>query len=79
MHPGVYAAVGLPPFKTWRAVNRTPERLAIRHRATRSILHTVLDAGVLRPGRIPRGWRRLCGVDRSGSPVGVDQPLPNEA
>jgi P-aminobenzoate N-oxygenase AurF len=76
VHPGVYSAVGLPGWKTWREVNRTPERLAVRHRATRNIVRTLLDAGVFRPGRVPRGWRRLAGVDRFGEPVGSDFPLP---
>jgi P-aminobenzoate N-oxygenase AurF len=79
VHPGVYASVGLPGFKTWRAVNRTPERVAVRHRATRNILKALLDAGVLKRGRIPRGWRKLCGVDRHGEPIPGDMPLPGEA
>lgn len=79
VHPGVYTAVGLPGFATWRAVNRTPERVALRHRATRNVLRALLDAGVLRRGRIPRGWRRLCGVDRQGDAVSDDGPLPGEA
>jgi hypothetical protein len=78
VHPGVYSSVGLPGFKTWRAVNRTPERVAVRHRATRNILKALLDAGVLRRGRIPRGWRNLCGVDRQGEPIPGDVPLPGE-
>jgi hypothetical protein len=76
VHPGVYAAVGLPGFATWRAVHRTPERLAVQHAATRNILDALLQAGVLRRGRVPRAWRRVCGVDRHGEPVGVDAPLP---
>ena len=76
VHPGVYSAVGLPGWKTWRAVNRTPKRLAIRFHATRNIVRTLLDAGVFRPGRVPRGWRTLAGVDRFGEPVGSDLPLP---
>jgi P-aminobenzoate N-oxygenase AurF len=79
VHPGVYSSVGLPGFKTWRAVNRTPERVAVRHRATRNILKALLDAGVLKRGRIPRGWRKLCGVDRHGEPIPGDVPLPGEA
>jgi predicted metal-dependent hydrolase len=79
VHPGVYAAIGLPGGKTWRAVNRTPERIALRHRATRNILGALLDAGVLRRGRIPRGWRRLCGVDRMGEAIPGDVPLTDEA
>ena len=61
---------GCPGLDHWRAVNRTPERLAVRHAATRNILDALLQAGVLRRGRVPRGWRRLCGVDRHGEPVG---------
>jgi predicted metal-dependent hydrolase len=76
VHPGVYAAAGLPGWKTWRAVNRTPERLAVRYQATRSILRTLLDTGVFKLGRVPRGWRKLCGVDRFGEPVGPELSLP---
>jgi hypothetical protein len=76
VHPGVYSAVGLPGWPTWRAVNRTPERLAVRYHATRNIVRTLLDAGVLRSGRVPRGWQRLCGVDRLGAPVGPELSLP---
>jgi len=79
VHPGVYTAIGLPGFATWRAVNRTPERVAVRHRATRNILRALLDAEVLRPGRVPRGWRRLCGVDRNGDAIPGDVSLPGEA
>ena len=76
VHPGVYSAVGLPGWPTWRAVNRTPERLAVRYHATRNIVRTLLDAGVFRDGHVPRGWRALCGVDRFGAPVGPQLSLP---
>jgi hypothetical protein len=76
VHPGVYSAVGLPGWKTWREVNRTPERLAIRYHATRNIVRTLLDTGVFERGRVPRGWRKLCGVDRFGEPVGPPLSLP---
>jgi hypothetical protein len=76
VHPGVYGAVGLPAFKTWRAVQRTPQRVALRHAGTRPVVEALLAAGVLRRGRVPRGWRKLCGVDRNGKPVGTDIPLP---
>lgn len=69
IHPGVYATVGLDPWATWKAVNATPERIALRHQATRSVLTAVLDAGILRPGQVPKAWRQLCGVDRHGDPV----------
>ena len=69
VHPGVYAVVGLPRWSTWRAVNRTPQRLDLKHRALRPVLETLVEAGVVRRGRIPGGWRRLCGVDRRGTPV----------
>jgi hypothetical protein len=69
VHPGVYRTVGLPAMQTWRAALRTPQRLQIRYDATRPILATLLDVGVLKRGRIPFGWRSLCGVDRGGEPV----------
>ncbi len=69
VHPGVYSVVGLPRWSTWRAANRTPERLALKHRALRPLLDTLIEIGVFRGGRIPRGWRVLCGVDRRGRPI----------
>jgi hypothetical protein len=68
VHPGVYATVGLPAMATWKAANATPERIGMRHAATRPILEALLAAGVVSPGRIPRPWRRLCGVDQEGRP-----------
>jgi predicted metal-dependent hydrolase len=76
VHPGVYRAVGLPAFRTWWAVQRTPQRVAVRHAGTRAVLTAMLDAGVFERGKIPRGWRKLCGVDRHGEPVGTDVALP---
>lgn len=68
IHPGVYGTVGLDGWATWRQVRATPERIELRHRATRKVLDTLLGAGVLRPGSVPPGWQRLCGVDRGGVP-----------
>lgn len=70
VHPGVYASVGLPPWRTWRRANRSAGRIALRRDATRPIVRALLDAGVLRPGRVPRRWRALAGVDRDGQPRG---------
>lgn len=67
--PGVYRAAGLPMWKTWKAVQRTPQRIAMRHAATRPILAALMDAGVFKPGHIARGWQKLCGVDRAGRPL----------
>jgi P-aminobenzoate N-oxygenase AurF len=69
VHPGVYATVGLPRWATWRAANRTPERRALRHEAIRPVLRTLMETKIFRRGRIPIGWRRLCGVDRWGRPA----------
>jgi hypothetical protein len=66
VHPGVYASVGLPTWKTWRAVNRSAGRTALRHRALRPLLAVLMDAGAFRGGRVPRGWRHATGVDRRG-------------
>jgi hypothetical protein len=73
VHPGVYKTIGLPMWRTWRRANRSPSRVAMRHEATRPILAACLDAGIFRPGAIPRGWRKLCGVDEQGQPL-VDAP-----
>jgi hypothetical protein len=69
VHPGVYATVGLPRWRTWNRARRSVRRVAVRHEALRPIVKALLDAGVLRAGRVPRPWRRLAGVDRAGQPV----------
>jgi predicted metal-dependent hydrolase len=66
VHPGVYEAVGLPTWETWKAVQKLPRRVELRKQATRPVLAAALDAGAIRRGRVPRGWQRLCGVDRHG-------------
>lgn len=70
VHPGVYATVGLPTWKTWRAANRSPSRIALRREATRPVLDAVIAGGAVRRGRVPKGWRQLCGVDHNGDPIG---------
>ena len=69
LHPGIYRAAGLPGWSTWRAVHRSDAVTRLRHEATRPILRELQAAGAFRSGRVGRGWRRLCGVDRSGRPV----------
>jgi hypothetical protein len=69
VHPGVYGAVALPTWQTWRAVNRSAGRTAMRHRALRPLLTPLFAAGVFRGGLIPKSWRRACGVDRHGRDV----------
>ncbi len=68
VHPGVYGAIGLPTWKTWKAVNHTATRIGFRHEALRPVLGALLDAGVFRPGDINRRWQKLCGVDAAGAP-----------
>jgi hypothetical protein len=69
VHPGVYEAIGLPPWRTWFAVRRLPARSKLLRAATRPILRALIEGGSLDGGRIPRQWRRLCGVDRYGEPI----------
>ncbi len=69
VHPGVYGTVGLPTWPTWRAVNRSAGRTALRHRALRPLLTPLLEAGAFVRGRVPRGWRVACGVDRAGGAI----------
>jgi hypothetical protein len=66
VHPGVYATVGLPAWPTWKAVNRSAGRTAMRHRALRPLLNQLLEANVFRGGIVPKGWQRAGGVDRHG-------------
>ncbi|HYD09231.1 MAG TPA: diiron oxygenase [Acidimicrobiales bacterium] len=66
VHPGVYATVGLPTWKTWRAANQTPERKAVKYAAIRPIVKALLDGNVLKKGRIPKGWQQVAGVDANG-------------
>jgi hypothetical protein len=71
LHPGIYASVGLPGWKTWRKASTSPQRLALRHEATRNVLRQVIDAGFIDEQKVPRSWQRLCGVTRR------NQPAPN--
>jgi hypothetical protein len=74
--PGVYGTIGLPPMKTWLKANRSPRRLAMRYAACRPILESVIAAGFVEEGRVPRSWRRLCHVDRHGRPLADTPALP---
>jgi hypothetical protein len=69
VHPGVYATVGLPTWQTWRQVIRSPRRVEVKRQALRPILEQLMVAGAVTRGRVPTGWRRVCGVDRSGRPL----------
>jgi hypothetical protein len=69
VHPGVYATVGLPTWGTWKTVNRSAGRTALRHRALRPLFTQLLEAGVFTGYRIPTGWQRAAGVDRHGKDV----------
>jgi hypothetical protein len=69
VHPGVYASVGLPTWETWKRVNNSPRRLGLRYQACQGVLKALIEAKALRPGRLPRGWQKLCGVDRHGRPT----------
>lgn len=69
VHPGVYETVGLPGWETWKKANKSPFRLQMRYEACSGVLKALIEAGVLKKGRIPSGWRKLCGVDRAGNPI----------
>lgn len=68
VHPGVYETVGLDGWATWRRVRATPERIALRHRATRRVLDALVESEVVEIGAVPGPWQRLCGVDAHGAP-----------
>jgi hypothetical protein len=67
--PGVYETVGLPGQETWEAVQQLPQRRALLNEAMRNVLDVLVDAGALRPGRLPAGWQQVCGVDAHGRPA----------
>jgi hypothetical protein len=67
VHPGVYASVGLPGWRTWLAVRRLPQRRALRRDAARKVLDSLISAGIF--DVVPRSWRSLCSVDRTGRPL----------
>jgi hypothetical protein len=74
--PGVYTTVGLPGMKTWLKATRSDRRLAMRYAATRPILEQVINAGFFPNGKVPRPWRQLCHVDRTGEPLPDTPALP---
>ncbi|MCU1351838.1 MAG: putative rane protein [Acidimicrobiales bacterium] len=59
VHPGVYATIGLPAMKTWRAANATPVRKAMRAKACRSVVDAMVDAGIFAADRLPKRWQQL--------------------
>jgi hypothetical protein len=61
VHPGVYASVGLPGWKTWRAALHSAPRVQLRQEATKPILDVLVNSGAFKPSRIPRAWRVLTG------------------
>lgn len=58
VHPGVYATVGLPTWKTWNAARRTPERMALKRQVLHPVCDALIAAGAFRHGRPTRAWRR---------------------
>jgi P-aminobenzoate N-oxygenase AurF len=67
VQPFVYRTVGLPALRTWRQVRRLPRRVELRRQCARAVLNALIDARVIKRGRIPRAWRRVAGVCRDGS------------
>jgi hypothetical protein len=68
-HPGIYAVIGLPPRRTAWKVNHSAQQRAIVAEAMRGVLKSLLVAAPELQGRVPRGWRHICQVDRNGQPI----------
>jgi hypothetical protein len=68
-HPGIYALIGLPARRTAWKVNHSAQQRALVAEAMRGVLKSLLIAAPEMKGRVPRGWRRLCMVDRHGNPA----------
>jgi hypothetical protein len=70
-HPGIYAAAGLPALRTHRAVLRSRNHRDLIAEAMRPVVKTLLASAPELQGRVPRGWRRICQVDRQGRASGT--------
>ncbi|MHB1988753.1 MAG: diiron oxygenase [Acidimicrobiales bacterium] len=79
VHPGVYSAIGLPGYQTWRRANSTAQRRQLRYDSTRPVLDVLVDAGAVRRGSLPRAWQHLCGVDRAAKRRDLLEPVTSEA
>lgn len=70
VHPGVYETVGLPGWKTWKAVRTSEARRAMKAEAFRPVLATLQNVGAFgASGRVPKAWQKACRVDASGTPL----------
>jgi predicted metal-dependent hydrolase len=64
IHPGVYRAVGLPGWRTWNKVRKTPARRDLRAESFRPVCDALRTAGAFgRSGRLPRAWRKFGQLD----------------
>jgi predicted metal-dependent hydrolase len=70
VQPFVYATVGLPAWATWRRARRTSQRVELRQQCARAVLRPLMEAGIIKAGRVPAPWRKVAGVDRRGNPLG---------
>ena len=60
VHPGVYATIGLPPWRTWNAVRKSAPRRELRAQVLRPVRDALIAAGAFRGGRPTRAWRKAC-------------------
>ena len=56
----------MPAMRTHRAVLRSSNHRNLIADAMRPVLKTLLASAPELHGRVPRGWRRICQVDRHG-------------
>ena len=60
VHPGVYATIGLPPWRTWNAVRKSAPRRELRAQVLRPVRDALVAAGAFRGDRPTRAWRKAC-------------------
>jgi hypothetical protein len=68
-HPGVFAAAGLPGRATHRRVVRSAAHRNVLAEGARPVLKTLLSSAPDLRGRVPRGWRSLARVTKTGDPL----------
>lgn len=64
VHPGVYATVGLPGWKTWRKVRVDGRRIEFRNTALSGVARALVEAGAFTATKPPRPWRSLLAKPR---------------
>jgi hypothetical protein len=80
IHPGVYRSVGLPGWRTWNSVRKTPARRTLRNEAFRPVYEALSAAGAFQNRRRPpRAWRAMIRASQPTLPTVHDAHVVGDA